>query len=119
MVKLTVMYPNLPDTSFNMHYYLHTHMELVKSKLGNYLKGFMVEEGITGDVSPDSKPGDNKVPAPFVVIANLFFNSIEDLYQSFMPNLEVLVADCPNFTDINVKIQISRVTGFYMQSTMV
>jgi len=57
--------------------------------------------GIAGG-SPDQ-------PAPFIVIANLTFKSMETFQQSFGANAEKILADLPNFTNAQPQVQISKV----------
>ena len=46
MIKVSVMYPNGAGTTFDMAYYLGTHMPLVKRLAGAALRGQAVEEGM-------------------------------------------------------------------------
>ena len=42
MVKVSVLYPNREGTKFDMAYYLHHHIPLVRQLLGSALKGVLV-----------------------------------------------------------------------------
>ena len=53
-----------------------------------------------------AEPG---APAPYAVIAHLFFNSIEDMGKGLEAHDPKLAADVPNFTDIKPQFQISEV----------
>ena len=101
MIKLSVMYPKEEGTTFNMDYYLNTHIPLVGKLLGNAVKGATVEEGLGGPV-PNS-------PATFAAMGNLYFESIESFQNSFGSNAPEILADIPNFTNTEPTVQISKV----------
>lgn len=101
MIKLSVMYPKGEGTTFNMDYYLNTHIPLVGKLLGDAIKGATVEEGLGGPV-PNS-------PAAFAAMGNLYFESIESFQSSFGPNAPEILADIPNFTNTEPTVQISKV----------
>jgi len=100
-IKLTVLYPNGEGKTFNMEYYSNNHVSLVGKLLGEAVIGATVESGIGGG-APNSS-------APFAAIGNLYFNSLESFENSFGPNAETIMADLPNFTNIEPIIQISEV----------
>ena len=84
-----------------MNYYSSKHVELVTGLLGDALKGATIESGLGGGV-----PGSQ---APFVAMANMYFETVESCQQSFGPNTDEIMGDLPNFTDISPTIQISEV----------
>jgi uncharacterized protein (TIGR02118 family) len=57
MIKVTVLYPNTPESRFDLDYYCNTHMPLVRDKLGLACKGIAVDAGIAGE-------GGNAVAGP-------------------------------------------------------
>jgi uncharacterized protein (TIGR02118 family) len=101
MIKVSVLYPTTESNKFDIDYYCTKHVELVTGLLGNALKGASIESGLGGGA-----PGSQ---APFIAIANMYFNNIEDFEQSFGPNSGKIMGDLPNFTDIEPIIQISKV----------
>jgi uncharacterized protein (TIGR02118 family) len=101
MIKLSVMYPKGEGTTFNMEYYLSTHIPLVSKLLGDAVKGATVEEGLAG-VAPNS-------PATFVAMGNIYFESLASFQTSFGPNAQEIIADIPNFTNTEPTVQISKV----------
>ena len=103
MIKVSVFYPNQDGKKFDMDYYLTSHVPLVSKTLGNALKGAGYEKGLGGG-APNS-------PAIYVAIANLFFNSMEEFGQAFAAGAPTLLADLPNFTDIEPVIQVSEVVA--------
>ncbi|WP_445955489.1 EthD family reductase [Yeosuana sp.] len=101
MIKLTVMYPNSSDLKFDKDYYLNQHSQLLSELLGNAIIASNVNFGIAG--------GSPEQAAPYVVIANLSFESMETFQQSFGANAEKILADLPNFTNVKPEVQISEV----------
>jgi len=100
MVYFTVMYPYKENMRFDMDYYLHHHLQLVKEKVGEALKEVHVDRGVSGG-APDSTPA-------YAVIARLRFDSPDDLAKYMAPHSPVFQADIPNFTDVVPVIQISE-----------
>ncbi|MCB9249342.1 MAG: EthD family reductase [Ignavibacteriales bacterium] len=101
MIKVSVLYPNNESNKFDIEYYRTKHVNLVTSLLGDSLKGATTESGLGG--------GALNSPAPFVSIANMYFNTIESFQNSFGPNADKIMGDLPNFTNIEPIIQISEV----------
>lgn len=101
MIKLTVMYPNSADLKFDKDYYVNQHGQLLRDLLGDTILSSDINFGIAG-ASPEQ-------PAPYAVIANLTFESIESFQQSFGTNAEKILADLPNFTNVSPEVQISEV----------
>ena len=100
MIKVTVFYPNSEGKTFNIDYYCNKHMALVSKFLGDTLKGMTVEKGLAG-VAPNS-------PAPFAAMGNMYFDSLEAFQKAFS-QADQLMADIPNFTNIEPSFQISEV----------
>ncbi len=103
MTKVSVFYPNTDGKKFNMAYYCERHVPLVSKTLGKALKGASYDQGMGGGA-----PGS---PAPFVAIAHLYFNSMEEFGQAFTTGAPILMADIPNFTDIEPIVQVSQVVA--------
>ena len=101
MIKLSVMYPKGEGKTFDMNYYLNTHIPLVGKLLGNAIKGATVEEGIAGGA-----PGTD---ASYAAMGNIYFESLESFQNSFGPNTPKILADLPNFTNTEPTVQISKV----------
>jgi len=99
MVKLSVLYPNRPGARFDEQYYLTTHMALVQKELGPLLKAAGVDKGVD---TPE-------VPAPYLFMAYLCFESPEALDVAMASHAPTLIADIPNYTDIQPVMQVSTV----------
>jgi uncharacterized protein (TIGR02118 family) len=101
MIRVTVLYANDPNKRFDMDYYRNKHMKLVGEKLGASLLRAEVDKGL-GSAPPGT-------PAPFVAVGHLYFNSLDDFQKAFMAGAAEIMADVPNYTDIQPQIQISEV----------
>ena len=101
MIKVSVLYPNLEGSRFDMDYYCNTHIPLVQNKLGTAVKGVAVEQGLSG-----AAPGSR---ATYVALGHLLFDSVEAFHAAFGPHAVEIRADIPNYTDIEPMIQISEV----------
>jgi uncharacterized protein (TIGR02118 family) len=101
MIKVSVLYPNGADETFDITYYLDHHMPLVQRLLGSALKGMSVEYGISGE-----KPGS---AAPYIATGHLLFHSLETYQESFAPHAQEIIADIPKYTNSEPLIQIGEV----------
>ncbi len=101
MIKVSVFYPNNEGCKFDMDYYCNSHIPMVQEKLGEALKGVAVEQGLGG-----AEPGSQ---ATYVAMGHLLFDSVEAFQSAFGPHAETIMADIPNYTDIQPTIQISEV----------
>ena len=84
-----------------MEYYCENHIPMVQQKLGDKCKGVAVEQGL-GGAQPGSQP-------TYVAMGHLYFDSVEAFQSAFGPHAEAIMADIPNYTDIQPTIQISEV----------
>ena len=100
MVKLTVLYPRQEGGTFDMNYYLDTHLPLARKLLAPVLKGLTVDEGVTA--------GD--LPAPYAVVCHLAFDSLDQMQAALSAAQAALAADIPNYTNVEPVFQVSAVT---------
>jgi uncharacterized protein (TIGR02118 family) len=101
MTKVSVLYPNNEGSKFDMSYYCNSHMPMVQEKLGTACKGVAVEQGVSG-ATPGSRPA-------FIAMGHLYFDSLAEFQSAFGPHANVIMADIPNYTDIQPTLQISEV----------
>jgi uncharacterized protein (TIGR02118 family) len=101
MIKVSVFYPNNNGSKFNMDYYCKSHIPMVQEKLGAACKGVAVEHGLSG-ATPGSRPA-------FVAMGHLYFDTAEAFQTAFGPHAQEIMADIPNYTDIQPTIQVSEV----------
>jgi uncharacterized protein (TIGR02118 family) len=60
-----------------------------------------VEQGLGG--------GEPGAPPTYIAMGHLYFDSVEAFQESFGPHASEIMADIPNYTDIQPIIQISEV----------
>ncbi len=102
MIRVSVLYPHKEGARFDHEYYANKHMPLVRDLMGNMgLVDSGVDKGI-GTMDPNA-------PAPYVSIGFLTFNTIEELQAAFGAHASEVMADIPNYTDIEPQIQISEI----------
>ena len=101
MIKVSVFYPASESAKFDMNYYCQSHMPMVQQKLGAALKNVAVEQGLGGGA-----PG---APPTYVALGHLFFDSVPEFQAAFAPHAEAIMADVPNYTNVQPVIQISEV----------
>jgi uncharacterized protein (TIGR02118 family) len=99
MIKVTVLYPNAEGARFDADHYLNIHMPMAISAFGDKLRGVTVDFGLG---TPDA-------PAPFRAICTFLFDSVEVFNELFAAHAGALLADVPNYTDIQMVIQIGEV----------
>lgn len=101
MIKVSVLYPAGDKANFNMEYYCQSHMPLVQQRLGAACKSIAVEQGLAGGA-----PG---APPPYVAMGHMYFDSVEAFQAAFASHAKELMADVPNFTNVQPVIQVSEV----------
>lgn len=101
MIKVSVFYPDGEGKHFDMKYYCERHIPMVQKFCGAALRSAAVEGGISG-AAPD-------LPAPYVAIGHLVFDSVAAYQASLVPHMGPIVGDITNYTNIEPVIQISEV----------
>jgi len=101
MIKVSVFYADRPGSKFNMDYYCNSHIPMVREKLGAACKCVAVDQGMSG-AAPGSRPS-------FIAMGHLYFDTVEAFQAAFGPHADPIMADIPNYTDIQPTIQISEV----------
>jgi len=101
VVKVSVFYPYQNGCKFDMAYYLEKHIPMVKQKMGPAVKGVAVEQGLSG--------GTPAMPMTYVAMGHLLFDSVEGFQTAFTAHAPEIMADIPNYTNIQPIVQISEV----------
>ncbi len=105
MIRIAVLYPHSEGKSFDAEYYQDRHFQLVKEKLVPLgLQGLEFDHGLQQDG-----------PQPFVAIGYLLFESLTGFQAAFGQVGAELMADIPNFTDIEPLVQISEHRKFSLR----
>ncbi|MDU9005085.1 EthD family reductase [Sedimentitalea todarodis] len=100
-VSLQVLYPITDGSRFDYDYYLSTHMNLVAEHMGPHLERTLVTKGNAG--GPDTPPS-------IYAVATIVFPD-QDAMNAAMKSSEPVMADIPNFTDVQPQILIGEVVG--------
>ena len=102
MIHTATLYPNGEGKTFDMDYYLNKHIPLLKSLVGDSVKFISIDKGLS-DNSAES-------PVPYLAIGHMYFESMSAVQNSMTPAvIEKLMADTPNYTNIQAIVQISVV----------
>ncbi|MGV8072938.1 MAG: EthD family reductase [Syntrophobacteraceae bacterium] len=103
MVKISILYPNVKGSRFDVHYYVETHIPMAIELLSAHegFKGVSVEHGLGGIV-----PGSD---ATYVVMCHFLFDSVDDFIDAFTPHAAALQGDLQNYSDVEPIIQVSAV----------
>ena len=101
MIRVSVLYLRGEGKTFDIEYYAKQHMALVHEKLdGLGLKSVEVDRGLTGLSHSES---------PFFAIGHLTFESLETFSAAFEAAGSDLLADMPNYTNVDPIVQISEI----------
>ncbi|MDA1256772.1 MAG: EthD family reductase [Chloroflexi bacterium] len=104
MIRVTVLYPNSDDASFNIDYYRDSHMKMISELLTPFgLRKTGIEKGIAG-----MGPG---TPAPFIATGFIEFDSVEEFGKGFEAHGDKIMADIPNYTNVQPDVQISEIVS--------
>ena len=101
MIKVSVMYPYSAGARFDHAYYRDKHMPLVQARMGAACKFYTVDKGLAGG-TPDSPP-------TYVGMCHIFCETVEAFQGGFGPHAAEILADIPNYTDLQPVLQISEV----------
>lgn len=101
MIKVSVMYPHQPGARFDHDYYRDKHMPLVKARMGAACRFYTVDKGLAGGA-----PGQ---PPAYVGMCHIYADSVEAFQAGFAPHAKEILADIPNYTDLQPVMQISEV----------
>ena len=104
MIKVTVFYGNEEGKSFNMDYYVNTHMPLVQERLTPFgMRYYNVEQGIS-DTDPTRLPCTS--PSATCCSTTLTAST-----RASRPTAANWSGDVKNFTDIEPKFLISELVA--------
>lgn len=101
MIKVSIMYPNSEDGTFNMNYYKENHMPMLAELFGESLKQYSIDKGISGRLPNE--------PASYIAIGHLYFDTLSEYQEGFKKHGKIILDDIPNYTNIKPTVQISKV----------
>lgn len=100
MIRLSVMYPAAPGSTFDWDYYLGPHLELAHRLLDSRgLIRIEIDRGI-GSFPPG-------VAAPYHAVGHLFFATLAELMNALAPTAAQFVADESKYASVPSLVQIS------------
>lgn len=101
LFKVVILYPNGEDKTFDMDYYEKKHMPMVAGFIGDNLKFYEIDKGISGRTPTDK--------APYVAIGYFYVYDIDKYNKSIAQNRDAVVADFKNYTNIQPVVQINEI----------
>ena len=102
MIRVSLLYPNQPGSTFDQNYFANKHIPMAKQRLETLgLVRLEIDRGISA-ADPDSA-------APFVAVEHLTFNSVDEVHEAFKAVGREVMGDIPNYTDIKPQVQISEI----------
>ena len=101
MIKVTILYPNSNGKTFDINYYTNHHMPMVADLFGDTLKGYNIDQGISGRTPEDT--------IPYLAIGYFYFDTLIEYQNVFDANAKKILDDIPNYTNIQPVVQISKV----------
>lgn len=101
MFKVTILYPNGDDKTFDMDYYEKKHMPMVAGFIGKNLKFYEIDKGIAGR-TPNDK-------VPFLAIGYFYISDIAEYNKAIAQNRDAVISDFKNYTNIQPVVQISEI----------
>lgn len=101
LFKITILYPNGDDKTFDMDYYEKKHMPMVAGFLGKNLKFYEIDKVISGRTASD-KP-------TFVAVGYFYVKDVAEYNKAIAQNRDAVINDIKNYTNIQPVIQISEV----------
>ena len=99
--RVAILYPNGDGKTFDMDYYEKKHMPMVASFLGDNLKSYEIDLGISGRTGND-KP-------PFVAIGYFNIEDVGKYNEAIAKNRDAIINDFKNYTNIQPVVQINEV----------
>ena len=109
MFKVSILYPNGDDKTFDMDYYEKKHMPMVAGFLGKNLKVYEIDKGIAGR-TPNDK-------VPFVAVGYFYINDVAEYNKAIAQNRDAVINDFKNYTNIQPVVQISEIKQVIYNNT--
>ena len=97
MQRVTVVYPNKLDATFDFDYYMKRHVPWVAKLTGNSIE---VRRGISSTTG---------APAPFVCVATIFIDSVAAFQAVFSKHGAEILADVPKYTNVEPLVQFDEI----------
>lgn len=92
MYRLTVLYMNQPGATFNIDYYVKSHMPMVCRHIGKAATRFEVAEGL---------PGPGQAPSPVKATGTIYLTDLAPLTEAMQKHGAEILGDVKNYTNIH------------------
>jgi uncharacterized protein (TIGR02118 family) len=99
MIRVSVLYPNSEEATFDKAYYLDSHMPMVREKLGPTLLKDEIWSGVSTPGSP---------PAAYLILLHMYFESMESFGAGFLEHGVTFMEDLPNFTNVDPVLEVEE-----------
>jgi uncharacterized protein (TIGR02118 family) len=109
MFKVTILYPNGDDKTFDMDYYEKKHMPMVAGFIGKNLKFYEIDKGLSGRTPTDK--------VPFLAIGYFYITDVAEYNKAIAQNRDAVVSDFKNYTNIQPVVQISEIKQLVYNNT--
>lgn len=96
MYWVTILYPNKEGAKFDFNYYVNKHIPMTAMLFGHSI------QVLKGVASPTGGP-------PFLCIGRIPVKSLDDFVTIMSGQGSVLIADIPNYTNVEPVIQFEEV----------
>jgi uncharacterized protein (TIGR02118 family) len=100
MYRMTITYTGDADARFDFDYYCSKHMPMVADFYGDIVEKWEVSKGMS-----DPMGG----PAPYIAIGQFWLNDLGPMKAAMKEHGREIMADIPNYTDMQPVIQIEEV----------
>jgi uncharacterized protein (TIGR02118 family) len=100
LYKVSILYPNGQEKTFDMEYYQSRHMPMVAGFIGENLSFYEIDQGIAGR-TPDEK-------VPYVAIGYFYIKNVSEYQKAISQNRETILNDIKKYTNIRPIIQVSE-----------
>jgi uncharacterized protein (TIGR02118 family) len=101
MIRVSILYPNVPGKRFDHDYYQNVHIPMAIRLLGPAIRSVTVERGIA--------PGPHWPNPAFFAIASFVCNSVAAYTRALVPHMKRLQEDVTNYTDVEAIVQIGEI----------
>ncbi len=101
MIRIAAAYPRMEGKKFDIDYYIHTHLPIVRKKFGPFgLSKIEVDK-------PLEAPGGSQ--SPFFAIGYLYFPSLAHFQKAYASVGGEVIADIIKYTDVKPMIQVGDI----------
>ena len=102
MIRVTMLYPNESGATFDDDYFSEKHLPMARAELEpRGMVGLEWDKGISA--------ADPNAPPPYLVIAHMTFNSVDECHEAFKAAGRQVMGDISNYTNVKPVVQIGEI----------